>query len=291
MILRFLAFLAIATVISPLQSRAATPTLTTLATFNFTDGSQPAAGVIADANGNLFGTTVTGGANDYGTVFEIAKTASGYASNPITLYSFCKSLPPCTDGANPSGGVIADTNGNLFGTTFNGGAHQFGTVFEIPKTAAGGYASNPIILYSFCKSLSPCTDGEGPNGNLIANANGNLFGTTFNGGAHQFGTVFELLKTAEGYDNTLTILYSFCAQSGCADGATPSGGLTVDANGNLFGMTEEGGVSGFGGTVFEIAKTASGYASNPITLYSFCKSLADCVESRTERIPALHVMQ
>ena len=103
-------------------------------------------GLFADANGNLFGTTTYSGANGYGTVFEIAKTANGYASTPITLVSF-----NCSNGANPVGSLIIDANGNLFGTTSLGGANNLGTVFEIAKTDSG-YASAPTTLVSFTSS-------------------------------------------------------------------------------------------------------------------------------------------
>jgi len=115
--------------VAPRQSHAAD--LTTLVSFNNTDGAEPSAALIVDAKGNLFGTTVIGGANNQGTVFEIIKTASGYAGTPTTLVSFNG-----TDGANPSGSLIADARGDLFGTTSGGGtgypSGQGGcTVFEI----------------------------------------------------------------------------------------------------------------------------------------------------------------
>ena len=111
--------------------------------FNVTNGANPLGSLIADANGDLFGTTTNGGASGDGTVFEIAKTAAGYASTPTTLVSFNG-----RNGANPLGSLIADANGDLFGTTENGGASGYGTVFEIAKTAAG-YASTPTTLASF----------------------------------------------------------------------------------------------------------------------------------------------
>jgi hypothetical protein len=129
-------------------------------------------------------------------VFEIAKTASGYATSPTILYSFC-SLANCADGEAPWGRLSADANGNLFGTTAQGGASDCepdcgnGTVFEIAKTA-GGYASTPTTLVIFNG-----TDGASPYAGLIADANGNLFGTTTYGGAAYgatlgLGTVFEI---------------------------------------------------------------------------------------------------
>jgi uncharacterized repeat protein (TIGR03803 family) len=266
--------------VAPGQSRAAN--LTTLVNFcslpNCADGSSPQAGLIADAKGNLFGTTITGGegSNGFsggGTVFEIAKTANGYASAPTTLVSFC-SLPNCTDGAFPGASLIIDADGNLFGTTLESGPNGLGTVFEIAKTA-DGYASTPTTLVSFNGA-----DGERPGvggAGVIIDANGNLFGTTIFGGAHGDGTVFKIAKTADGYASTPTTLVSFCALANCADGAFPRAGLIADANGNLFGTTFEGGAGGNFGTVFEIAKTADGYASTPTTLVSFC-SLPNCAD-------------
>src|SRR5438477_462290 len=119
-------------------------TTTVLVSFNYTNGANPKGGLIADSNGDLFGTTANGGANGGGTVFEIAKTANGFASTPTTLVSFNG-----INGDLPTGGLIADSNGDLFGTTQSGGANGFGgTVFEIAKTATG-YASTPTTLVSF----------------------------------------------------------------------------------------------------------------------------------------------
>jgi uncharacterized repeat protein (TIGR03803 family) len=104
-------------------------TPTTLASFNLTDGEYPVAGLVADAAGDLFGTTDVGGANGDGTAFEIAKTGGGYASTPTTLVSFNGA-----DGAGPVAGLIADAAGNLFGTTSDGGEAGCGTVFELSGT-------------------------------------------------------------------------------------------------------------------------------------------------------------
>jgi uncharacterized repeat protein (TIGR03803 family) len=314
-----LAIAAFAT--APDQSRAAD--LTTLVSFNGSNGAGPSAGLIADANGNLFGTTSVGGAagifcGGCGTVFEIAKTAAGgYASTPTTLVSFCSQSFDCEDGDEPRAGLIIDAAGNLFGTTVSGGGPiqntgVQGTVFEIAKTA-GGYASTPGILAIFelffhgwlpyggviadangnlfgttsqgvgslgngtvfeITRTGPTTlttlvefngtNGANPRAGLIADANGNLFGTTSGGGASGDGTVFEIAKTASGYANTPTTLVSFNG----SNGAEPVSSLIADSNGNLFGTTSVGGATG-NGTVFEVAKTASGYASTPTTLVSF----------------------
>ena len=220
--------------------------------FNFdgTHGGVPEAGLIADAAGDLFGTTSAGGANNHGTVFEIAKTASGYASTPTVLVSF-----DGTHGGVPVAGLIADAAGDLFGTTPAGGANNDGTVFEIVKTASG-YASTPTVLFSFDN-----THGAVPLAGLIADAAGDLFGTTSAGGANNRGTVFEIVKTASGYASTPTVLFSFDT----THGARPEAGLIADAAGDLFGTTSNGGANNHG-TVFEIVKTASGYASTPTVL-------------------------
>src|SRR5271170_4526449 len=144
-------------------------TLTTL--YNFcsqsgcTDGADPYAGLVLATNGNFYGTTYVGGSAGDGTVFEL--TPKGTLT---TLYSFC-SLSGCTDGANPSAGLVLATNGNFYGTTVRGGANGYGTVFEI--TTSG----NRTTLYSFC-SLSGCTDGSGVTSALIQATNGNFYGVT-----------------------------------------------------------------------------------------------------------------
>lgn len=218
---------------------------TTLVSFDSDNGAFPYAGLIADANGNLFGTTWGGGANNSGTVFEIVKSDSGYASTPTTLVSFTSS------NGNPYGGLIADANGNLFGTTHGG-------VFEIAKTA-NGYDTAATTLARFNGST-----GNSPYDSLIADANGNLFGTTSSGGAFGLGAVFEIARTANGYASTPIVLATFNGNNG----SNPIGSLAFDANGNLFGTTSQGGASGYG-TAFEIAKSGNGYASAPTTLINF----------------------
>jgi hypothetical protein len=229
-------------------SYASTPT--TLVRFNGTNGSNPG-GLISDAAGDLFSTTTSGGKNNGGTVFEIANTSTGYASAPATLASF-------STGTFPQGGLLADTAGNLFGTTENGGTHGDGAVFEIANTSTG-YASTPATLTSFYGY-----NGANPWGVLMADAAGDLFGTTAGGGANSLGTVFELAKTSTGYASTPTTLTSFNGYNG----STPYAGLLADAAGNLVGTTYAGGANG-DGTVFEIANTSTGYASTPTTIINF----------------------
>jgi len=225
--------------------------LTTLVSFSGPDGASPSGTLTIDASGDLFGTTVGGGAFGNGTVFGILNTHSGYASTPTTLVSFTGGF----DGASPSGTLTIDASGDLFGTTFRGGQLGNGSVFEITKTSLG-YDPNPITLASFT------TDGVLPMSGVIADASGNLFGTTFRGGQFDDGTVFELVKSGNSY--TLTTLVAFNG----TNGAHPQGSLIFDASGNLFGTTHDGGATN-DGTVFAILNTGSGYASTPTTLVSF----------------------
>jgi len=228
--------------------------------FNGADGSQPYAGLIADAAGDLFGTTHSGGLYGDGVVFEIVKSSTGYAGTPTILLNFNGS-----DGANPEAALLIDAAGNLFGTTYAGGTSGYGTVFEIAKTS-GTYSSTPTILANF-----NFTNGANPTAGLVADAQGDLFGTTEGGGSavdgfvtyEGEGTVFEIAKQAGGY-GPLTTLADF----NLADGGMPDGKLLVDAAGNLFGTTSAGGLSQQG-TVFEIAKTNGVYASAPIPLTLF----------------------
>jgi len=210
-----------------------------------TDGANPEAGVVLDQKGNLYGTTLYGGANDTGcagngcgVVFKV--TPKG---KETVLYSFCVQSG-CTDGAYPYARVVLDRKGNLYGTTAGGGAYGEGVVFKLtPK-------GKETVLYSFCAQTG-CTDGGSPGG-LVFDSKGNLYGTAA-GGAYGDGVVFKL--TPKGKE---TVLYSFCAQSNCADGSGPVG-LVFDSKGNLYGTTVEGGVgkdcpsSGAGcGVVFKL---------------------------------------
>jgi len=204
-------------------------TLTTLHSFDSTDGEYPYAGLVQATSGNFHGTTSGGGANGYGTVFKI--TPGGTLT---TLHSF-----DSADGAYPYAGLVQATNGNFYGTTSGGGANGYGTVFKI--TPEGTLTT----LYSFCAQPN-CTDGATPYATLVQATNGNFYGTTEIGGANGYGTVFKI--TARG---TLTTLYSFCAQPNCSDGATPYAGLVQATNGNFYGTTFNGGADGYG-TVFKI---------------------------------------
>jgi uncharacterized repeat protein (TIGR03803 family) len=226
-------------------------TLTSLQNFHRTDGSFPFSALAQDIYGTLYGTTTTGGANDTndGTVYSIAP-----GGTLTTLHNF-----DGTDGRYPYATLVQGADGKFYGATVNNGAHHnSGTVFNI---TAGGILTT---LYNFC-AQTDCTDGSEPYATLVQGANGDFYGTTASGGANGNGTIFKI--TASG---ALTTLYSFCSQTNCPDGATPYTGLVQGTDGNFYGTTYSGGVTGICfdpngcGTIFKI--TPSGMLT---TLHSF----------------------
>jgi uncharacterized repeat protein (TIGR03803 family) len=220
-------------------------TETVLQSFNVTNGQYPEAGLIADGAGNLYGTTFFGGANSDGEVFELSPPAAGRkAWTETVLFSFNS-----TDGLAPFAGLVADGAGNLYGTTPYGGVNGDGVVFELSPPAAGKTAWTETVLQSFNG-----TDGAGPEGGLIADGAGNLYGTTTGGGANSVGVVFELSPPAAGKTAwTETVLQSLNG----TNGAKPQAGLIADSAGNLYGTTYTGGASN-DGVVFELSPPAAG---------------------------------
>jgi uncharacterized repeat protein (TIGR03803 family) len=232
-------------------------TFSTLHSFNAngSDGYRPEAAMVQGTNGNLYGTTEGGGADGgyQGTIFKI--TTSGTLA---IIYSFC-SLSDCADGTNPIAGLVQGTDGNLYGTAYEGGGQAActdqngcGTVFKITPTGT------LTVLYAFC-SQSNCTDGRGPQGTLVQGTDGNFYGTTAFGGANSCnkgagcGTVFKITPSG-----ALTTLLSFNG----VDGDFARAGLVQGADGNFYGTTQTGG-AGLG-TVYMV--TPSGKLT---TLYSF----------------------
>ncbi len=215
-------------------------TLTPLYSFcaEFSCGNRPYAGLIQATDGNFYGITMYGGGNDgfgycfdygCGTVFKI--TPSGTLTK---LYSFCSSEIDCSDGAMPTTGLVQGTDGNLYGTTSAGGADSArgGTAFKITPTGVR------TTLYNFCAQPA-CTDGLEPLG-LIQATDGNLYGTTYNGGTlNDNGTIFKMTPSG-----TLTTLYSFDVSNGA--------NLLQATNGSFYGTTRNGGTPG-DGTVFSLS--------------------------------------
>ena len=190
-------------------------TETVLHSFSGSDGAAPHGGLVRDSTGNLYGTTSSGGAYGLGTVFKIDT-----GGTETVLHSFAGS----PDGAQPYAGLVMDGAGNFYGTTENGGASGFGTVFKVDNT------DTETVLHSFAGGSS---DGADPTARVILDLTGNLYGTTFAGGSSGKGTVFKLDTT-----NTETVLYDF---TGGADGGNPFGGLTLAPDGTLYGTAESGG--------------------------------------------------
>ena len=274
----------------PAQQPEAASSFTVL--YNFTggeDGANPAAGLIRDASGQLYGTTYNGGANGWGVVFGL--DADGTLAG---VHSF--SGP---DGANPAAGLIEDAAGNLYGTTYNGGNGN-GVIFKLSTTG------KETVLYEF-NGPNPTGDGAFPLAGLTLDPSGNLYGTTQQGGTYSAcagygcGVVFELSAagketvlytftppyyvgypagglirdpsgtlygTTSGVDynfngvvfklspsGTETVLYSFTGSTGGIDGLNPEAGLIRDASGNLYGTTFYGGLDG-DGVVFELSPSA-----------------------------------
>lgn len=204
-------------------------TLTVLHDFDGkSDGSNPQGTLVRDSAGNFYGVATQGGRKNKGTVFKLASNGDF-----TVLHTFTGGK----DGSGPQGGLLLDSAGNLFGSAIAGGLTGNGTVFEITK--AGGFKR----LYSFTGGV----DGAGPNGGLIQDSDGNIYGTTQTGPTGFFlGTVFKLSRT-----RVLTVLHTF---EGLEDGAVPMAGLIRDSSGTLYGTT----VRNFliqpiqGGSVFKI---------------------------------------
>ncbi len=208
---------------------------------NGKDGSQPQSGLLFDAEGNLYGTTYMRGIHYEGAAFQLTPEGNGNWSERV-MHSFGGG----SDGVQPYAGLISDAAGKLYGTTYYGGIHQTGTVFELSPNGSGGWTER--VLHSFDRDDR--TDGAYPIAPLLVDGNGNLYGTTFNGGIHDEGTVFELSPEENG-EWTETVLHSF--KNDGQDGDYPFGGLIMDGAGNLYGTTGGGGIRA-SGTVFEIAR-------------------------------------
>ena len=228
------------------------------------DGLFPAFGVIADEQGALYGITEAFGSNN-GLVFKLAPPAKGQTTwTETVLYSFC-SLSNCSDGANPQAGLIADKQGALYGTTFNGGNSNNGLVFKLTPPDRGQTTWTETVLYRFQGG----SDGAAPAAALIADEQGTLYGTTFGGGISNNGTVFKLTPPAKGQTTwTETVLYRF---QGGSDGLNPQkAAMIADKQGALYSTTVVGGSGGNRGTVFKLTPPAKGRTAwTETVLYSF----------------------
>lgn len=214
-----------------------------------------AAGALYDGTSPLYGTTLNGGANGSGVVFTLVPGATKWTLKVI--HNFC-ARAACADGGQSYTPVTVDGAGDLFGVTTVGGAYNHGAVFALAR-AAGGWKET--VLHSFCAGGGFCSDGDSAQGALAIDGGGHLIGTTYFGGASGHGAVFRVAPTGEGF----TTLHSFCATTGCPDGAHPRGGVIFDSKGHLVGTTYDGG-AGNTGTIFKLAGT---HLDRFTPLYSF----------------------
>lgn len=228
------------------------------------DGAHPTAALAMDKAGDLYGTTAAGGSLDNGMVFELKPPTGGNATWIKTeLYAF-----PTAHGSYVQPGMVLDAAGNLYGTAITGTntdclSTACGEVFKLTRPAIGKKRWVKSVLFAFKSKRR----GSLPQGTLIFDGVGNLFGTTQIGGSGCFfgcGVVFKLAPPARGrLAWTETVLYSF---TGLADGASPSAGLAIDSVGNLYGTTVSGGSGGCAllvilngcGTVFKLSPPAAG---------------------------------
>ena len=249
--------------------------------FTGSDGAGPYAPLI-QMGGNLYGTAGVGGTNGYGTAFELIPSGSGW--NEKVIYNFAGGA---ADGAYPIASLTPSSNGNLYGTTSEGGANGSasggdGTVFELIPSSTSSSGWNEKVIYSFG---SGSADGTQPQASLVQ-VGGNLYGTTEYGGANGSasggdGTVFELIPSStssSGWNEK--VIYSF--GSGSADGVVPSAALVPGSSGDLYGTTYSGGTNGYG-TAFELIPSGSGW--NEQVIYNFAGGAADGANPQASLIP------
>ena len=265
---------------------------------NCTDGAGPsggltytgaASGALYDGVSPLYGTAGPANVGDGGIVYRLTPSAGRTSWTETVLYSFC-ALAACADGSNPVASLLIDGSANMFGVTAAGGGAGQGTAFELSPSGGGGWTET--VLHSFCSSAK-CMDGAVPQSPLIADAQGNLYGTTLGGGIlcqdphlpYSCGVIFKIVPA--GTSSVESVLHTFCETADCPDGALPLGGLLLDASGHLFGVTQYGGGNDSasigetgGGTAFEFRGSALR------VLHAFC-ALDNCEDGAGPRTSLL----
>ncbi len=201
--------------------------------------SQPFGTLVMDGDGNLYGTTYSGGTHGAGSVFELSFDPMLTVWTETVLYSFSGG----SDGSNPLAGVISDAVGNLYGTTVYGGLANLGVVYKLTHQPDGTWSETALHYFT------GVPDGAYPSCAMTLDSQGHLYGVTSAGGPANWGTVFRMTPTSGGQWAEST-LYSF---TGGLDGGDPYSGITFDAAGNIYGTTQWGGLYGQnGGVVYEI---------------------------------------
>jgi uncharacterized repeat protein (TIGR03803 family) len=218
------------------------------------DGASPSSELVEGSDGNLYGTTFLGGVNG-GTVFRM--TPAGAVT---VLHAFAG-----PEGWDPSAGLLEASDGNFYGTAYDGGAFNEGTVFRM--TPAGVVT----LLHSFARGAS---DGGRPRATLIQATDGNLYGTTFNGGVSELGTIFRMTLAG-----SFTLIHSFAG--GAGDGMYAWAGVIQGSDGNLYGTTEAGGPFDNGGTVYKITLTGQF-----VVLHAFARGTQDGASGITALVQA-----
>jgi uncharacterized repeat protein (TIGR03803 family) len=218
-------------------------------------GYTPSGGLIFDSAGNLYGTDQNAGKYSGGTVYELTPNGSGGWTQKV-LYNFDVNTK---DGYSPYSNVVFDGAGNLYGTTYTGGAYNLGTVYKLTPGSGGIWTEQ--VLHSFGGG----TDGTYPWAGLVVDTAGNLYGTASQGGTNSGGIAFELKHASNG-SYVERVMHNFGSGT---DGLYPIGGLLMDASGNLYGTTQDGGVYfGGRGTVYELKPQGGGNWAEMV-LHSF----------------------
>lgn len=235
------------------------------------------AGAPYDGTSPLYGESLFGGSAEQGAVFSL--TPSGDTWKYGKVHNFCTETQDCDthDGALPSGGLLVDAGGNLFGASEGGGENFSGTIFELMPRGSGKWKEK--ILYTFCLDFS-CKDGQAPMG-IVRDAAGNFYGTTRAFGANgRGGTLFRLAA-----DGSFSVLHDFCSDETCTDGRQPGAPPTLDATGNVYGTAVSGGEhdsgGGHGGVVFKRATDGTFEV-----LHAFC-ARANCSDGETPFAPVI----
>jgi uncharacterized repeat protein (TIGR03803 family) len=226
-------------------------------------------GLVFDKSGDLYGDMGSGAYKD-GAIGELSPGASGWTYTD--LYDYCETF--CPDGTGEPAPPVWDSNGNLWGVTYEGGISQSpcktefgcGVIFEMTPNGDGTWTYN--VMHQFASST---TDGQEPYGGLVMDSAGNFYGTTLGGGTSGYGTIFEFSNVGGVWEET--VLYNFLLAT-CKQGCIPEGTLAIDASGNLYGTASGGRNSCAGyscGVVFKLAPQSNGTWTYT-TLYNFSET-------------------